>query len=152
VKCGDSILLIDQRFGSPHVRTEDGKDGYMISQNFGQWSIEPQSGASPTSVAASPGSTVPAPPSPPPSAPRTSEPQTQRVSGLTFAETPPAPARVLQPGNQSSPGSLLLDGTPIRIRLNRNVSSADAKVGESVDFEVLDEIKVGEVTVIPRGA
>ena len=31
----------------------------------------------------------------------------------------------------------LQDGTAIKLRMNRNVSSADATVGESVDFEVL---------------
>src|SRR5262249_51701143 len=30
VQCGDPVLIIDQRFGSPHIRTEDGKDGYII--------------------------------------------------------------------------------------------------------------------------
>jgi hypothetical protein len=41
VACGDSILLIDQRFGSAHVRTGDGKDGFILEANFGQWQIEP---------------------------------------------------------------------------------------------------------------
>ena len=45
---------------------------------------------------------------------------------------------------------ILRDGTPVRIRLNRNLSSADAKVGESVDFEVLEEVKVNDVLVIAR--
>jgi hypothetical protein len=44
------------------------------------------------------------------------------------------------------------DGTPVRLRLNRNLSSADARVGETVDFEVLDEIRVNETLVIARGA
>src|SRR5262245_18630988 len=41
IQCGDPVLIIDQRFGSPHIRTEDGKDGYITSQNLGQWSIQP---------------------------------------------------------------------------------------------------------------
>jgi hypothetical protein len=45
----------------------------------------------------------------------------------------------------------LQDGTPIRLRLARNLSSADAKTGDSVDFEVLDEIKVDDVSVIAKG-
>lgn len=47
---------------------------------------------------------------------------------------------------------MLHDGTPVRLRLNRNVSSADAQVGESVDFEVLDEVKENDVMIIARGA
>lgn len=47
---------------------------------------------------------------------------------------------------------ILEEGTPVRLRLNRNLSSGDAKEGETVDFEVLDEIKVGETVVIAKGA
>jgi hypothetical protein len=38
----------------------------------------------------------------------------------------------------------LHDATPIRLRLSRNLSSADAKVGENVDFEVLDDLKIDD--------
>ncbi len=44
------------------------------------------------------------------------------------------------------------DGTPVRMRLNRNLSSADAKTGDTIDFEVLDEVEAGDVVVIARGA
>jgi len=46
----------------------------------------------------------------------------------------------------------LHEATPIRLRLTRNLSSADATVGENVDFEVLDDVKVGDTLVISRGA
>ena len=46
---------------------------------------------------------------------------------------------------------VLQDGTPVRLRLSRNLSSADAHVGDTVDFEVLDEVKVGDLVVIARG-
>ena len=45
----------------------------------------------------------------------------------------------------------LQDGTPVKLRLGRNMSSADAKTGETVDFEVLEDVKIGEIVVIPRG-
>src|SRR5215831_4902780 len=45
----------------------------------------------------------------------------------------------------------LEDGTPIKMRISRTISSADAKVDDKVDFEVLEEIKVGDVVVVPRG-
>jgi hypothetical protein len=55
VMCGDAVLLVDQRFGSPHLRTEDGKDGFVLSMNLGQWSIEPEaSPAANSSVAPQP--------------------------------------------------------------------------------------------------
>jgi PEGA domain len=46
---------------------------------------------------------------------------------------------------------VLDDGTPIKLRLDRNLSSADAKTGDNVDFEVLEEVKVNDVVVIPKG-
>jgi hypothetical protein len=50
-------------------------------------------------------------------------------------------------------GRLLLeDATPVKLRLSRNVSSADAKTGDTVDFEVLEEVKIGDVLVVPKGA
>jgi len=54
----------------------------------------------------------------------------------------------------SSPGETLTlhDATPVRLRLSRNLSSASAKTGDTVDFEVLEDLKVGDVLVIARGA
>src|SRR5215831_19350958 len=47
---------------------------------------------------------------------------------------------------------VLHDGTPLRLRWTRNLSSAEAKTGDRVDFEVLEDVKVGDVTVLARGA
>jgi len=46
----------------------------------------------------------------------------------------------------------LAEDTPVRIKLARTMSSEDAKVDERADFEVLEEVKVGDVVVIERGA
>src|SRR5262245_30218797 len=46
----------------------------------------------------------------------------------------------------------LEDGTPVKLRLSRTISSADAQVDDRVDFDVLEEIKVGDAVVIPKGA
>jgi hypothetical protein len=45
----------------------------------------------------------------------------------------------------------LLQDTPVRIKLARNISSKDAKVGDKVDFEVVEEVKVKDVVVIRQG-
>ena len=39
----------------------------------------------------------------------------------------------------------------MRLRLNRTISSADSHVGDTVDFEVLDDITVNGTLVIPKG-
>ena len=46
----------------------------------------------------------------------------------------------------------LQNGTPVRLRLSETLSSDSVTVGQTVGFEVLDIVKVGEVTVIAKGA
>jgi hypothetical protein len=46
----------------------------------------------------------------------------------------------------------LLDGTPVKLRLSQTISSADAKVGQEIPFEVVEEIKVDDAVVLPKGA
>jgi hypothetical protein len=66
-------------------------------------------------------------------------------------------------GNQTNPAAVaptakpplafgLAEDTPVKIRLARTMSSADAKAGEKVDFEVLEDVKIGDVVVIQHGA
>src|ERR1700736_4652830 len=43
------------------------------------------------------------------------------------------------------------DGTPIKLRLTRNLSSGTDKKGDTVDFEVLEDLSVQGVIVVPRG-
>jgi hypothetical protein len=47
---------------------------------------------------------------------------------------------------------MLQDGTPVRLRLNRTVSSANAHVGETVDFEITEPVTNENYVVIPKGA
>jgi hypothetical protein len=46
---------------------------------------------------------------------------------------------------------MLEDGTPVKLRISRTISSADAHTGDTVDFEVLEEVHVGNTLVIPKG-
>jgi hypothetical protein len=68
------------------------------------------------------------------------EPSTQSSPPAPLNQTPKAPFEFG-----------LLDGTPVKLRINRTISSADATTGETVDFEVLEDVKVGEITLIPSG-
>jgi len=38
------------------------------------------------------------------------------------------------------------------MRINPTVSSADAIVGKQVDFETLDDVKVADTVLIPKGS
>jgi hypothetical protein len=51
----------------------------------------------------------------------------------------------------SAKGFVLEDGTPVKMRINRTISSGDAHVGDTVDFEVLEDISVNGTLVIPKG-
>jgi len=47
---------------------------------------------------------------------------------------------------------VLEEGTPVQLVLSETISSADEKVGNTVGFEVVEDVKVGDTVVIPRGA
>ena len=71
--------------------------------------------------------------------------------------TPPtdptaAPAQTSTPAAKSPLRFGLVEDTPVRIKLARTMSSKDAKVNERVDFEVFDDVKIGNVVVIERGS
>ena len=70
----------------------------------------------------------------------------------TSAPTAPAPP----PNDKETsllPGQFILpDATPILLRLSRSVSSADAHEGDSVDFEVLEDVALNGILVIPKGS
>ncbi len=64
------------------------------------------------------------------------------------AQQPAAP----QPATSSASHQLVLEkGTPVKLRFKRDLSSAGAKPGDNVDFEVVNEVKVGDIVVIPKG-
>ncbi len=71
---------------------------------------------------------------------------TQDKNAKQAAQEPPVAPVVKQPLAFG-----LEDATPVKLRINRNISSADAQVNETVDFEVLEDVKVHDVVVIPRG-
>jgi hypothetical protein len=62
---------------------------------------------------------------------------------LTRMELPQAVSSTGQP--------VLEDGTPVKLRISQTVSSADAHVDDKVEFEVLEEVRVSDILVIPKG-
>ena len=67
------------------------------------------------------------------------------VSALVLA---PIAATAQEP----SKGFVLEDGTPIKLVLSENLSSASAHTGDLVAFETVEDVKVHGVVVIPRGS
>src|ERR1700682_2307458 len=50
-----------------------------------------------------------------------------------------------------NPQRTLEDGTPVKMRISQTVSSADAHLNDRVEFEVLDDIRVADTLIIPKG-
>jgi len=64
----------------------------------------------------------------------------------------PVPQQTAETSNFiSAKGFVLEDATPVKLRINRTISSGDSKVGDTVDFEVLQDISVNGTPVIPKG-
>jgi hypothetical protein len=82
----------------------------------------------------------------PPPAPVTSGEQKS-----TPVEAPTSPATNFAT-TQPPPPDTLLDGTPVKLRLSQTISSADTKVGQEIPFEVVEDISVNHVIVLPKGA
>ena len=95
------------------------------------------------------------------SVPAQGAPQPIATEGMqqSVAQRPQKPAASPQPG--SSPAAQpkpapgfdfgLEDGTPVLLKLARELSSAKETTGNRVDFEVAEDVKVNGVLVIPKG-
>jgi hypothetical protein len=84
--------------------------------------------------------------------------QTQPASQNPSEKQPASPA---QSGAETSAapaaapalnGFGLEDGTPVKLRLTRNLSSATDKKNDTVDFEVIEDVNVNGTLVIPRAS
>src|SRR6266478_1004368 len=51
----------------------------------------------------------------------------------------------------SAKGFVLEDSIPVKLRINRTISSADCHVGDTVDFEVVQDVSVNGTLVVPKG-
>jgi hypothetical protein len=77
----------------------------------------------------------------------------QKVISAMVTKNGEMNASVSKPSVGGAAESMVLhDATPVRLRLTRNLSSADEKTGDTIDFEVLDEVKIGDLVVVQRGA
>jgi hypothetical protein len=88
--------------------------------------------------------------------PDTQKQPTQPSPDVALATSPAAPATSPAPQqtNQAPAGKgfLLEDGTPVHLVLSENLSSADAVTGQTVEFEVVDDVIVNGLVVIPHGS
>jgi hypothetical protein len=128
LQCGEQLEITgryDAYFG---VRTAKGEVGYV-----------PQ--ASVLLFKDKPGLKAAQPATPPPVA-------RARTAYDEPAASAPSPVSVVPAGFDLT----LANGTPVHVKLTKAISSATAKVGEVVEFEVSEDVLVDGIRVIPRGA
>lgn len=98
-----------------------------------------------------PPSAAPAPAPPTSAAPASAPAPDQGQTAAPAASGSPASTPAAAPPAPPPPGTLV-DGTPVKLRLSQTISSADAKVGQEVPFEVVEDVKVDGALVLPKGA
>jgi hypothetical protein len=125
-----------------------------------QFALAQNQSAAPSSPEQQTPQSQPAPKAEPATQPQNaaeSQPGAQSGSSQTSAQpqdAQPAAGAQAAPAPQVTPalnGFGLEDGTPVKLRLTRNLSSATDKKGDTVDFEVMEDVSVGGIVVIPRG-
>jgi len=125
--CGEQVDIIGRYDGYFGVRTSKGEIGYIAQGSIFLLKEKP--------AAKSP---QPAPAQPP--RPRTAYDEP--------AAPPPAPANPIPAGFDLT----LPNATPIKLKLNKPLSSETAHVGDVVDLTVAEDVLVDGLCVIPRGA
>ena len=125
--CGEQVDIIGRYEGYFGVRTSKGEIGYIAQGSI--YLLKDKS---------SPKSPQPAPPQPP--RPRTAYDEP--------VAPPPAPANPIPAGFDLT----LPNGTPIKLKLNKPLSSETAHVGDVVDLTVAEDVLLDGLCVIPHGA
>lgn len=126
--------------------SESGGFVYQGETVFGSQACRPIPTAATT---ATPSNGAPAPSDAPVS---TANTQVQPTVGTAAAQAPVAPQATQTQSQTPAVGFVLEDGTAVHLILSENLSSADAQTGQTVEFEVVDDVIVDGFVVIPRGA
>lgn len=69
----------------------------------------------------------------------------------TPAQQAPAKAQASAAGQEQSK-TIVFEGTPVHLSLTQQVSSANAKVGDAVNFDTVEDVRLGDTVVIPKGS
>jgi hypothetical protein len=63
-----------------------------------------------------------------------------------------SPASQTAAAGQEQSKTVLFEGTAVRLQLTKEVSSANAQVGDVVNFDTVEDVRLGDVVVIPKGS
>jgi hypothetical protein len=127
LQCGEQVQITgryDLYFG---VRTAKGEIGYVPVESLLLLKDKPGAKAA---------------------QPKTVQPARER----TPYDAPAVPTEPAPPAPSSSTEFTLRNGTPIHLKLGKTISSTTAHVGDVVNLQVVEEVLVNGLVVIPRGA
>jgi hypothetical protein len=123
LKCGQQVQVLDRFDNFIHVRTEKGEDGFVDANSLTFVKTAPAAKASTA---------------------RGKKQPSAAALASSRATPPPAPA---------PPREIILPHqTAVHLKLDQTLSSATAHVGEEVTYEVTQDVVVGGLTVIAKGA
>jgi hypothetical protein len=124
LQCGDVVRITGRSDDYYSVRTAAGEAGFVPRTSVSLLKDQPGAG-------------LPAPATKPLARERThyDEPR----------------AEVTGPAHSGAGAFALANNTPIRVKLSKAISSATAHVGDAVELEVVEEVIVDGITVLPAG-
>lgn len=125
LKCGQQVQILDRSDNFVHVITDKGEEGFVA---FNSLIFLKAAASAKAPVSRS----------------------KQKRAGVAQSDTA---ARVSEPVAPAPPPEVVLARqTPVHLKLGRTLSSATAHAGEEVNFEVTQDVIVGGITVIAKGA
>jgi hypothetical protein len=124
LQCGDVVRITGRSDDYYSVRTASGESGFVPRTSVSLLKDQPGTGLQP---------------------PAAKQPTRERTHYDDPRSAPAAPA-------QTGPTAFALaNNTAIRLKLNKTISSATAHVGDAVELEVVEDVIVDGVTVLPVG-
>jgi len=124
LKCGQRVTILDRSDDVIHIRTDAGEDGFEPLSNVGFFK--------------------------PGTAPKASAP-VATTRELTHYDKPARLAATSQPSAVAHE-IVLKNQTAVHLKLGHELSSATAHVGEEVNFEVAQDVVVGGLLLVAKGA
>ena len=126
LKCGQQVQVLDRSDNFVHVMTDKGEDGFVAANSL-------------LFVKTAPAAKSAAARSKHKQQASAAQNNSSARGGASAAPAPP-------------PEIILARQTPVHLKLGRELSSATAHVGDEVNFEVSQDVIVGGITVIAKGA
>jgi len=126
LKCGQQVQILDRSDNFIHVLTDKGEDGFVAANTL---TFVKTAAATKSPVARAKQRHA------------ASAARSGNSARAGMSQVPAPPQEIILPRQ-----------TPVHLRLGRTLSSATAHVGEEVNFEVAQDVIVGGVIVISKGA